>query len=140
MSGNLRERMRAFYGGSTEYLALLEAHDERFLAPYVNAVLRFIPPPARALEIGGGNGAAARMLQQAGLNMVCAELSPLFLSKAAEWQNDRLAYAAADGLQLPFLDGGVRRGLLKRVYRTHGGRGRGAERNGARDGAGAGAF
>ena len=104
MSGNLRERMRAFYGGSTEYLALLEAHDEQFLAAYVNAVLRFIPPQSRALEIGGGNGVAARMLQQAGLDMVCAEISPLFLSKAAQWQTDRLAYAAADGLQLPFPD------------------------------------
>ncbi len=105
MSGNLRERMREFYGGSTEYLALLEAHDEQFLAAYVNAVLRFIPPQSRALEIGGGNGVAARMLQQAGLKMVCAEISPLFLSKAAEWQTDKLAYAAADGLQLPFPDG-----------------------------------
>ena len=104
MSGDLRKRMRDFYGGSSGYKALLDAHDERFLSAYVHAVLRYVQPPARILEIGGGNGVAARMLQRAGLEVVCSDLSPLFLQKAAGWQTGSLTYAAADGLQLPFPD------------------------------------
>ena len=102
--GDLRTRMRRFYASSETYKGLLDAHDESYSAPYVNLVRRYAGRRARLLELGGGNGVAARMLVECGFSVVGTDLSPLFLRDAAASQRPALAYAVCDGFDLPFPD------------------------------------
>ncbi|MBT3265866.1 class I SAM-dependent methyltransferase [Candidatus Poribacteria bacterium] len=102
--GDLRARMRRFYGSSQTYKGLLDAHDEAYSAPYVDLVLRYAGRRTRVLELGGGNGVAARMLADAGLAVVGTDLSPLFLREAGASARPALGYAVCDGFDLPFAD------------------------------------
>jgi 2-polyprenyl-3-methyl-5-hydroxy-6-metoxy-1,4-benzoquinol methylase len=104
-SDDLRARMRAFYGSSQAYQRLLDEHGEGYQASFVALVRRFAPPGGRILELGAGNGVAARMLHRAGFRVVATDVSPLFLRHAGPYRAAGLAYAACDGLELPFRDG-----------------------------------
>jgi SAM-dependent methyltransferase len=44
------------------------------------------------------------MFAEAGRQVVGTDVSPMFLSEAASWSDERLSYVACDGLQLPFAD------------------------------------
>jgi SAM-dependent methyltransferase len=101
---DLRARMRRFYGSSTTYKGLLDAHDEEYAAPYVRLVTRYSEGRTRLLELGGGNGVAARMLADAGLSVTGTDVSPMFLREAGSWSRPGLGYAVCDGFELPFAD------------------------------------
>lgn len=98
----LRQRMREFYETSETYKGLLAAHDEAYLRHYVELVIRYAPSDAKILDLGCGNGISARLLSQAGFDVVGTDISPLFLEEARNWENPRLRYQVCDVLELPF--------------------------------------
>ena len=101
---DLRTRMRRFYGSSTTYKGLLDAHDEAYAAPYVRLVTRYAEGRSRLLELGGGNGVAARMMADSGFQVTGTDVSPMFLRDASSWARAGLGYAVCDGFELPFPD------------------------------------
>ena len=98
----LRRRMREFYETSETYKGLLAAHDEVYLQHYVELVIRYAPSGSKILDLGCGNGISARLLNQAGFDVVGTDISPLFLEEARSWENPTLRYQVCDVLELPF--------------------------------------
>lgn len=98
----LRQRMREFYETSETYKELLAAHDEVYLRHYVELVIRYAPSDTKILDLGCGNGISARLLNQAGFDVVGTDISPLFLEEARNWENPKLRYQVCDVLELPF--------------------------------------
>ena len=98
----LRERMRRFYETSEIYKGFLDAHNESYLRTYIDLVSRYSKPGCKILEIGGGNGLAARLLNQLGYHVIGTDISLFFLKDTEEWRNERLNYAVCDALDLPF--------------------------------------
>ena len=98
----LRQQMREFYQTSEAYKGLLAAHDEAYLRHYVELVTRYAPPGSKILELGCGNGISARLINQAGYDVVGTDISHLFLQEARAWENPQLQYQVCDVLELPF--------------------------------------
>ena len=98
----LRQRMREFYETSETYKDLLAAHDEVYLRHYIELVTRYAPSGSKILDLGCGNGISARLLNQAGYDVVGTDISPLFLEEARNWENPTLRYQVCDVLELPF--------------------------------------
>ena len=98
----LRQQMREFYETSEAYKGLLAAHDEAYLRHYVELVTRYAPPGSKILDLGCGNGISARLINQAGHDVVGTDISPLFLQEARAWENGQLRYQVCDVLELPF--------------------------------------
>ena len=98
----LRQQMREFYQTSEAYKGLLAAHDEAYLRHYVELVTRYAPPGSKILDLGCGNGISARLINQAGHDVVGTDISPLFLQEARAWENRQLRYQVCDVLELPF--------------------------------------
>lgn len=98
----LRQQMREFYQTSEAYKGLLAAHDEAYLRHYVELVTRYAPPNSKILDLGCGNGISARLINQAGHDVVGTDISPLFLQEARAWENRQLRYQVCDVLELPF--------------------------------------
>ena len=101
-SMSIRERMREFYETSETYKGLLSAHDEAYLRHYVELVTRYAPPCSKILDLGCGNGISARLLNQAGFDVVGTDISSLFLEEARAWENPKLHYRVCDVMELPF--------------------------------------
>lgn len=101
---SVRQRMREFYETSETYKGLLDAHDEDYLRHYVELVTRYTPPGSKVLDLGCGNGISARLLHQAGFDVVGTDISPLFLKEAQAWENRNLRYQVCDVMELPFED------------------------------------
>ena len=97
-----RERMREFYETSETYKGLLSAHDEAYLRHYVALVTRYASSRSKVLDLGCGNGISARLLNQAGFDVVGTDISPLFLQDARAWENPKLRYRVCDVMELPF--------------------------------------
>ncbi len=97
-----RERMREFYETSETYKGLLSAHDEAYLRHYVELVTRYASSRSKVLDLGCGNGISARLLNQAGFDVVGTDISPLFLQDARAWENPKLRYRVCDVMELPF--------------------------------------
>lgn len=100
----LRQRMREFYETSETYKGLLAAHDESYLQHYVELVLRYAPTASRILDLGCGTGISARLLNQAGYDVVGTDISSLFLNEAKNWENEKLRYQVCDVMELPYKD------------------------------------
>lgn len=98
----LRQRMREFYETSETYKGLLAAHDKAYLRHYVELVTRYAAPRSKILDLGCGNGISARLLNQADFDVVGADISPLFLAEARQWEHPQLRYQVCDVLELPF--------------------------------------
>ena len=94
--------MRAFYETSETYKGLLAAHDETYLQHYVTLVTRYADPGAKVLDLGCGNGISARLLSEAGFDVVGTDISPLFLKEAGAWEHPKLRYEVCDVMSLPF--------------------------------------
>lgn len=94
--------MREFYETSETYKGLLSAHDEAYLRHYVELVTRYASPRSKILDLGCGNGISARLLNQAGFDVVGTDISPLFLEDARAWENPKLRYRICDVMELPF--------------------------------------
>lgn len=101
---HLRQQMREFYETSESYKHLLAAHDEDYLQPYVDLVIRYAPKGSKILDLGCGNGISTRMLNQAEYDVIGTDISQLFLEEARSWENSRLRYQVCDVLELPFED------------------------------------
>ena len=99
---SIRERMREFYETSETYKGLLSAHDEAYLRHYVELVTRYASSRSKILDLGCGNGISARLLNQAGFDVVGTDISPLFLEDARAWENPKLRYRVCDVMELPF--------------------------------------
>ena len=97
-----RERMREFYETSETYKGLLSAHVEAYLRHYVELVTRYASSRSKVLDLGCGNGISARLLNQAGFDVVGTDISPLFLQDARAWENPKLRYRVCDVMELPF--------------------------------------
>lgn len=95
--------LKRFYQTSTRYRDDLQAHDERFLEPYLILIERYVQPPARVLDVGCGTALSTRLLMQRGFETLGVDLSPLFLSVEKE-THPTTQLAAADATQLPFED------------------------------------
>jgi len=98
----LRQRMREFYETSETYKHLLTAHDETYLQHYVELVTCYAMPGSKVLDLGCGNGISARLLNEAGFDVIGTDISALFLEDAQNWQNPRLHYQVCDVMELPF--------------------------------------
>jgi len=98
------ERVARFYKGSTAYRDHLASKSLRQFDRFVAQVKRFVPPGARALEVGCGAGQAARLLAEAGYRVIGSDLSSLFL-RAARAARVPAPLVAADATRLPFPDG-----------------------------------
>ena len=98
----LRKRMKRFYETSETYKGFLDAHNESYLRTYIDLVSGYSKPGSQILEIGGGNGLAARLLNQLGYHVISTDISLLFLKDAKKWNNEKLTYAVCDALDLPF--------------------------------------
>jgi len=103
-TSQLRQRMREFYETSESYKGLLTAHDESYLQHYVELVLRYAPSTSKILDLGCGNGISARLLNQAGYDVVGTDISSLFLNEARNWENENLRYQVCDVMELPYED------------------------------------
>ncbi|MCX7013374.1 MAG: class I SAM-dependent methyltransferase [Candidatus Sumerlaeota bacterium] len=97
------DRLARFYQGSSAYRDHLASKSPRQFERYVAQVRRFVPPGARALEVGCGTGQAARMLADAGYRVIGSDLSALFL-RAAREARVPAPLVAADAMRLPFGD------------------------------------
>lgn len=105
MSVGVRERMREFYETSETYKGLLAAHDAAYLRHYVALVGRYAVSGSSVLDVGCGNGLSARLLSEAGFDVVGTDISALFLAEARAWEHSRLRYEVCDAMALPFEDG-----------------------------------
>ncbi len=104
-SMSIRERMREFYETSETYKGLLSAHDETYLRHYVELVTHYASSRSKILDLGCGNGISARLLNEAGFDVVGTDISPLFLQDAQAWTNPKLRYRVCDVMELPFESG-----------------------------------
>jgi ubiquinone/menaquinone biosynthesis C-methylase UbiE len=102
MITELRKRMKRFYETSEIYKGFLDAHNESYLRTYIDLVSRYSKPGSKILEIGGGNGLAAYLLNQLEYHIISTDLSLFFLKDAKRWNNNKLKYAVCDALDLPF--------------------------------------
>ncbi|MFQ6044046.1 MAG: class I SAM-dependent methyltransferase [Candidatus Poribacteria bacterium] len=98
----LRKRMKRFYETSEIYKGFLDTHNESYLRTYIDLVSRYSKPGSKILEVGGGNGLAARLLNQLGYHIISTDISLFFLRDAKKWHNEKLNYAVCDALDLPF--------------------------------------
>lgn len=98
----LRKRMKRFYETSEIYKGFLDAHNESYLRTYIDLVSGYSKPGSKILEVGGGNGLAARLLNQLGYHIISTDISLFFLKDAKKWHKENLNYAACDALDLPF--------------------------------------
>lgn len=97
-------RLREYYQSSTRYRDDLATHDERFLAPFVMLVERYVEKGSSVLDLGCGTGLSTHLLNQNGYQTTGVDLSPLFLQveKANHPNTDLLA---GNALQAPFPSG-----------------------------------
>jgi ubiquinone/menaquinone biosynthesis C-methylase UbiE len=79
---------------------------ERYLAPLTAALATIEAPPARVLDVGTGNGAAARVASArwADAAVVGVDLSPAMVEQARARGGPREQYQVADASRLPFPD------------------------------------
>ncbi|MBM3237114.1 class I SAM-dependent methyltransferase [Candidatus Poribacteria bacterium] len=105
MITELRHRMRRFYETSEIYKGFLDAHNASYLHTYIELVSKYSKPGSKILEVGGGNGLAARLLNQLEYHIISTDISLFFLKDTQEWNNEKLNYAVCDALDLPFKTG-----------------------------------
>src|SRR5471032_147262 len=80
---------------------------ERYLAPLAAALDAVEPSPARVLDVGTGNGAAARVAgaRWPDAEVVGVDLSPGMVAQARARGGPGQRYEVADASRLPFADG-----------------------------------
>lgn len=100
----IRQRMAAYYRSAEAYRAQLEADSADKAAFYVNWAAGFIPRGCSVLDLGCGIGASTKLFAERGYRPVGADLSPLFLTAAAQSASLPAQFVAADALALPFAD------------------------------------
>lgn len=101
-----REALRTFYQTSDLYLrGLQERSTDVYCAEYLRVVRKYLPIPARVLDLGCGTGYAASRLAQSGFDVVGMDISTKFLGDAPTRTGTRLRYAVGDAMELPFTDG-----------------------------------
>jgi ubiquinone/menaquinone biosynthesis C-methylase UbiE len=99
-----RENLRHFYKTSQDYKKLLDAHDRKYLKPYVDTVNKYAKPGSMILDLGCGNGLSSYMLSKSNHRVIGTDISTFFLSQASHLQNKTLKYQVCDALDLPFVD------------------------------------
>src|SRR5215213_5689559 len=117
-SSDTATQMSTFYRTSQQYALLLQEQSPSSYQGYLEFMQRYVEPGAFILEVGCGTGVAARLAMDRGYHVVGADLSPLFLSVAAQIgitgqfplpsiadsteRSHRLRFVSADATCLPF--------------------------------------
>jgi len=99
-----RESLHQFYKTSSDYKKLLDAHDRKYLKPYIDSVNKYAKQNSVILDLGCGNGLSSYMLSKNGHTVIGTDISAFFLLDASHLQNKNLNYLVCDALSLPYKD------------------------------------
>jgi len=100
------EALRAYYDSGIELGRLERGYWRLEFARTKELLLRYLPPaPARVLDVGGGPGAYAAWLADAGYDVKLVDLLPLHVEHARELAAGRFAAEEGDARSLAELDG-----------------------------------
>jgi len=95
------EEIRAYYESGLELDRLAQGYSRIEFARTKELLSRFLPaPPADILDVGGGPGAYASWLADAGYAVRLVDATPLHVEQAVELARGRFSAAAGDALAL----------------------------------------
>src|SRR6266849_2710766 len=83
-SSDTANQMSTFYKTSRQYALMLGEQSPSSYQVFLEFIQRYVETGAFILEVGCGIGVAARLAADRGYHVVGADLSPLFLSVAAQ--------------------------------------------------------
>lgn len=98
------KKLEEYYNNSSEYLADLTTHGEKYLAPYLNIVFHTEKETnKKVLEIGGGEGRAGKLLSDKYHKVAVIDISYKFTKHASDkYKKGNLYYLTAKAEYLPF--------------------------------------
>jgi SAM-dependent methyltransferase len=100
------EEIRAYYETGLERDRLQQGYSRIEFARTCELLERHLPsPPARILDVGGGPGAYAAWLADAGYDVRIVDATPLHVDQAVEAANGRFAAVVGDARDLREADG-----------------------------------
>jgi SAM-dependent methyltransferase len=100
------EEIRTYYDAGLERDRLMQGYSRIELARTQELLSRYLPsPPAKVLDVGGGPGAYAVWLAEAGYEVRLVDATPLHVQQALELADGRFEAVEGDALGLDEADG-----------------------------------